>query len=256
MNKNISWNELKIVNGVWGYSEDNKEYSVFKTDGNRTYTISFDKEEYNAEGTDCKDFYDNYKTDIDENKYPVEIRRANDNKQTLQVSSREIGMFLFWTSCFDKTTATTAIGEGDRLLLELNDTDTEKAIEGKFLQDVFIEDGVVYFENAPLGANISFAVVCPMGAYYYKHFDTGKPCSHDNSKATIAQATSEIILAEFVKNVLLFGTNTQGITFDSSDFSKISQYYNIKITVKNGDTKANFKVWAMLKGCREILTND
>ena len=56
MNKNISWNELKLVNGVWGYSEDNKEYSVFKTDGNRTYNISFDKAEYDTEGTDCKDF--------------------------------------------------------------------------------------------------------------------------------------------------------------------------------------------------------
>jgi hypothetical protein len=145
----VEWIDLKEKPGVLDYNEDGKEYEPYKIDGIRSWFTSFLKSEYATEGTDCKDFYDNFKSDIDINKPALE-HRSDDSRQMVYSSTRKDGSETYFSGAGDHSE--NGIGEGVRLLFNMTASDPTKDKEISFNESVDIKDVFIICTEAPIGA--------------------------------------------------------------------------------------------------------
>jgi hypothetical protein len=248
----VTWTQLKSFTGIWGYSEDNKEYFVFKDDAKRRHGLFFDKSEYQTVGTDCKDFYDNYKTDIDNGVYHIENRR-NDLKQIVHVSERETGMFFNWTSFYDN------VGVQDgvpiKIVFDGSDQSNPKKVSGTFTETIKMPEGTIFWKDLPVDSVVKFSAYCPNNGYYYKNSVTNKPCPLDHPNAIPAMnTTGDWLLIGSFCNVILEGTNTStGYVFQNKDLTTFPLGYKLELEVCSGDPAQQSRVTGNIKVCREAL---
>lgn len=250
MNILLSYSDLKASPGVWGYFEDAKEYRVFKDDYQRQFFTTLDKADYQAVGSDCKDFYDNIKPGIDAGIYQLDQRRS-DNKHITHVSERQIGTLFNWTSFFDNA----GVQDGDEIGISFtgNSSANPAICEGTFSSDIRLSSGKIFWNNVPAGSDFSFSVYCPNDALYFKDTVSGKPCASDFPSAALVTNVSGgwLLLARYVH--IKIPTAAGELEFSSSDLTTIMQGYKLRMTFNSADASANSNIFAILKNCRDFL---
>jgi len=250
-----SWNDLKLKNGIWWpYENKSKWWRAKKKDQDVIYWYDHLKSEYEDVGSDCKDFYDTIKQNVDNNIYSYDIRRS-DCKQVIHVSNRKVGTVFNWTSYFDNT----GYHDGSGIDISWNGTTdpAEQSVEGQFTQDVYITAGTLWWETMPKGSWFKFEAFCPDDGYYYRDSVTELPCAADNTNGTIYQNTTGdwLQVAEFQK-IKIYNSNTGvGFTFNSSDLTTFLQGYKLKLTVTSGDATKTCSIWGMLEVGRKRCTS-
>ena len=150
------WDDLKVSPGVWGYSEDGKEYRVYRDDGNRRSRASFDKLEYATAGTDCKDFYDTVKPLVDAGTELIQPR-ADDGLPHTYPSPRPVGLTTYFSGSGDNG----GIANGNELLFSLADTDASQEVDLSYNETVYIKDWFMICRGAPFGSYIDVEIVHP-----------------------------------------------------------------------------------------------
>lgn len=147
----ITWNELKLRSGKLDYlgkSSDYDQYYPYKTDGGIVYCSSFYKSYYQEENSDCKDFYDNYKSMIDE--YVPEV-----NTQNLPLCCQT----YFCGSGDTNSQQTSAIGAGESASFKVLFTDSSKSKTIQFNDDFYLVSGYFSSDNAPFGARADVEIL-------------------------------------------------------------------------------------------------
>jgi hypothetical protein len=147
----VSWDELKLRKGKIDYigkSEDYKEFTVFKCDSFITYYTILLKDFIAETDSDCKDFYDNYKTIIDEISPEISTSSLPNDHQT------------YFCGFGDTSTyAPSALGEGTEMFFALSAIETSATKTVQFNDDFYLVDGYFCGKTAPFGASITMEVL-------------------------------------------------------------------------------------------------
>ena len=199
----VTWGEWKNKPGIPDYDEDSKEYYVFKDDGKKRFYVYLDKSDYQTEGTYTKDFYDNFKPNIDSGNYCLE-HRADDCRQLIYASPRKDGTTTYFSGAGDD--AVNGVGEGARLLFDMKSTDAEKTKEIEFNESVDIKDGFLMCVDAPIGAYIHIEL--------FDQLNT--------------------VIGRYAKYYNLLGT--MPIPLNTEDRGPLQQGIKMRITVGNSDS--------------------
>lgn len=81
-----------------------------------------------------------------------------------------------------------------------------KRIDVRFMDGIYMKEGTMYFFNALKGSYVDFMLAVPTGAYYEKKF-----IDSDNAVyKTLAQATEETVIAQWVFNYMIEGSAPMG----------------------------------------------
>jgi len=109
----------------------------------------------------------------------ISKRKAKDGKSLIRADSRPKQATTNFTMRGDSDTN---IGDGKILTWDFSNSDDivtdsvstpipegykRKRLVIKFVDEIWIKEGTLYWENAPFGCYIDFFIVCPAGQYYY-----------------------------------------------------------------------------------------
>lgn len=97
------------------------------------------------------------------------------------------------------------IGTGDLLIFHLGVTDVKKTVTISYNELVYIKDGYLIYEGAPLGARLDAQIIAP----------------------------GDIVMGHMCKNVLFFGNGF--IPLDTEDRAEVPVGLSLRITVHNSD---------------------
>lgn len=245
MNIYKTWEELKTLSEnkhiPLQYFETEQKYNVFIVEDNIIYIIELFKDFSNVDGIDetentnnKNDFETNYKTDANCSLHP----HSEDSKEIVRSESRPIGHLTCFTSRADSESN---IGDGKILTWDFSNDDDEiemptgsglkrKRIEFKFLDDIYIKEGAVYFYNAKKGTYGDVYVVCPSGQYYLDN--DGNP----------QLALEDIILYHYLNHHMIQGDCPMGDELNTEACSKITPNnykFWIEITAPDTDNESN-----------------
>lgn len=240
-----SWSDLKNLSNIkhipLQYCETPTKYEIFIIEEGQKYfteifkitsTVKGIDEEQNI--SDREDFEDNYKNLANTPSKP----RSEDSKEIVRAESRPLDCTTVFTSRGDSDTE---IGEGKILSWDFSNDDDivempsgsgmkRKRIEFKFLDDIYLKDGAVYFFNTKKGSYGDVYVVCPAGQYYLKN------------DGTPAIATEDTIVAYYMVHMMIQGDCPMGDEFNTEACSeKLPKNYKfrIDITVPEDDNNSN-----------------
>lgn len=198
--------------------EDRGYYNIFALDGFFMFTIQLDVSDTGA-GTDTTDFNDNYKSSWN---LRLDYRDST-GLLRLHASPRPENYTTYFTGVGDDTSdaseANWTIGDGNEAYLSLTASDDTKEVKMTFTEDVYIKDGIMFFDSAPAGAKIDVYINYPgVGAVAY-----------------------------FIRGLRIKGDCPMGVYLNSEDGGKMAKGLELVIKVHNGDTNAAFDVWASIE---------
>jgi hypothetical protein len=178
------------------------QYRIYATDGFFMFSFVL----FDDGSADTLDFKNNYMNAWNEK---LDFRDANGFQRT-HSSPRPENTHTYFSGAGDAN----GIGDGDKLLFQMSDTDTEnaKTIDLTFSEGVYIKDGYVITSDAPFGSFMTVEVV----------------------------NTDGNTIGHFCKNVPLLGSFP--ITLNTEDSSYLPQGYLLRCSVSHSDIKQNFKV--------------
>jgi len=185
-------------------------------------------------GQDIQDFETNFKSKANKLINPV----AEDGKIYVRAETRPIECTTVFTTVGDSASN---IGDGKDLAWDFSTDDDiitdgvpqgykRKRIEFRFLDDVYIKDGAIYFFNALKGSYVDLKVVCPAGQYY-----------RDNNGIPHL-ATQDTVVAHYVKKHRIQGDCPMGDELNSETTSSaIPPNYKfwLEVTVPESDNLSN-----------------
>lgn len=163
------------------YRELDVEYIIWASEDGDCYQTSIRKSDIPDE--DQLDFEQNYKDIINK---PV-VPKTPDSKTMVFASSRPENTYTVFLSAGDDI-ETPAIGEGKLFRWDYSNDDDlvsapvgykRKRIEAKFLDNVWLKDGAIYFFNMLKGSYVDFFIVCPAGQYYLDNAGNPKLATED-----------------------------------------------------------------------------
>lgn len=146
---------------------------------------------------------------------------------------------LYITSRGDDVVAGTR-GNGETFVVQ-GVPDGEKTISIQFIDDVYIKDGVVLWQNAKLGDSISLEIVLPANTMFPSPTNTG---NYDiDEYGTVVENTTntgeymmypiDIVLNRFLNEVMIMGDNTIGYIIESADTALIPPQLKTRLKVKS-----------------------
>lgn len=162
--------------------------------------------------------------------------KSDDGKDIVRAESRPLNTTTIFVGKADNT----GIGDGKELKWDFSNADDDistppsnckqKRLEFKFLDDIYVKEGTIYFHNTKKGSYIDLYVVCPNGQYYY-----------DNN-GDLQQATEDTIVSHYVIHSFIQGDCPMGDELNTeSCSSKIPSNYKfwLDITVPDTDSSSN-----------------
>lgn len=169
----------------------------------------------------------------------------HDKTEKMFTSPRQEGTFLYFTSCGDDITNNIR-GQGTKLLIDnsvarLNTT----VIETQFIDRVFIKDGIVLWENAQIGDNITLEIVLPSMTPFRSETQQGN-ASFVNGTCTWITSSQmpdetwvgeyllfpmDVVVFRFVNKFNIIGTNHVGLVLESSDAAEIEEFLKFRFTL-------------------------
>ena len=217
-----SWTESKteVTNRSLApqWYELNGFYKLIGSDEVLLFTCDLDISD-NGPGSDTEDFENNYKNDWNTR---LEYRNESGIKR-FHSSPRPEGLTTYFTGVGDDTSdpdeANWVVGGGTEAYIEMTSADTDKSVILTFTEDVWIKDGIIFYDSVPFGATIDV---------YINHPQAGTQ-------------------AYFLRQLRLKGTSNIGIYLNSEDGGKIPKGLELILKVTNGSTPGNFDVWASIE---------
>lgn len=252
-----SWTELKSIiskrNLQIQYKEYVDKYLTYAIDGVIEFSIELWRDTSNITGIDnaqndidLLDFETNYKSDSNNPLSPTSI----DGKQIVRAESRPLGYTTSFTCIGDSDTD---IGDGKELFWDFSNDDDlissdesikTKRIEFKFLDDIYLKEGTIYFDNALKKSYIDICVLCPSGQYYL------------NNNGVPTLATEDTVIHQYLSHHFIYGSCHMGDELNTEACSsKIPSYcnYRIDITVPVNDQSSIGHVSVELYRSRTVI---
>ena len=163
-------------------------------------------------------------------------------------SARQANTLLYLTARGDDL-VNSKIGEGSPLLIQNNGIDTETSVETQFLDDVYLKDGYVYWQNASPGDSVSCEIVLPANTLFPSDNGTGNydivdnvPVSNSSGTGNYIMYPIDIVVNRFVNRFLILGTNTVGTVLESQDTALIPKQLKFRFTHYTNTPNSNFAV--------------
>lgn len=181
-----------------------------------------------------------------------------DGTPKVYVSSRQENSRLYYTSEFDNVANQTR-GGGDQFLFRNTNGADQLVIEGRFIDNIYLKDGYLMWEDAAVGDSISMEIILPANQPMPKTERDGNYDLVDSNMVPNSEGTGgyimypiDIIVDRFVNKVLMIGTNTTGFIMISSDTALLSNIFNIRLTVDSPTGNINLNVIISLETYREF----
>jgi len=143
--------------------------------------------------------------------------RTEDGLPKVYPSPRPHGTTTYFAGAGDDT-INNIVGGGNKIIFDFASSDDTKSVDLEFIEDVWIKDGYIICENAPLGAYVDIAIVHPISG----------------------------IVGCFGKKIPIFRSGW--FTLDTEDRAKIDRGLILRITINNSsgvapeEAKAAFKL--------------
>jgi len=233
----INWNKIKsYVNnqqGLLRYEENDEDYYIWIEIGNREYYTSISKNT-----ADATEFLTYYKPIADKPINPT----TDDGKIFIRAESRPLNTNVYFTGIGDSESN---IGDGKEFSWDFTNQDDEieapegyrrKRIEFKFLDNVWIKEGTLYFYDMPKGSYGDMYIVAPIGTPYY-----------DNN-GEVQVALEDTIIQHYVMHHRMEGTVAMGDELNTECCSdEIPNFYKfwIEVTIpdtENSEAHGNFDI--------------
>lgn len=169
----------------------------------------------------------------------------HDKTEKVFTSPRQEGTFLYITSRGDDV-INKIRGKGTPLIIDNSNNPLDKrSIETQFIDNVFMKDGIVFWENASLGDSISLELVLPANTPFPSETNTGNAELIDGNIQYITASQTpdstwigsyllfpiDVTMFRFVNEFSLIGTNHHGLTLESSDTAEIPKEFKIRFTL-------------------------
>ena len=184
---------------------------------------------------------------------PKKTDRAKDGRMIVRSDSRPREATTYFTMRGDSASA---IGDGNIMTWDFSNSDDivsdsltiavptnykRKRIKLSFVDEIWIKEGSIYWENAPYGCHIDFWIMCPAGQYYL------------NRSGTPVQASVDTPLVHYVNHHRIFGNcyigdelNTEGANEDG-----LPNNYELWVEITTPDTDETSKGHSELEVYRE-----
>ena len=256
MNVNLPWTEFKnIVNSKvlsMQYSTKNNYYVIWAGENGTIYECEVAIETPTPDGSDQKDFEDNYKGTCNRPMHPV----TADGKSYTRAESRPLDTTTYFTMQGDYGYAGDsdfAIGGGTVLEWDAGADQDFQAIDSNFKRkvitftfgdSVWVKEGAIYFHNAAKGSYLDFYSFCPPGGYYL------------GNDGSVKQAADHTLIDHFVIHHKFQGTCQMGDELNTeccSDEIPYYIYHQLWITVPISDEQSNGYVCLELYRARTVI---
>ena len=193
----------------------------------------------------------------------------HDGTKKMLTTARQEGTYLYFTGRGDDV-AGGIIGHGN--ILSLDNTLGEEAmnIECAFIDNVFLKDGMSFWEGAVFGDYVDMEIVLPANVPMPTDDANGNAGVVD-AQGTISYITSspspdetwtgdyylfpmDFVVHRFVNHFPLMGTNNIGTILESSDTAEIEKIFKFRIKVVSPSKNPFLKLAIMLELYRERTT--
>jgi len=167
-------------------------------------------------------------------------------------TSRQGETYLYITSCGDDL-ENGIRGEGEQLKVKgcIDGINTQTI---GFIDDIYLKDGIIFWNNAVEGDSITIEIVLPANTMFISPSNTGNydidyqgnitPNNSETGKYMMYPV--DVSINRFINKFEIMGTNNLGLTIESSDTALIPKQLQIKIiansTSKNPDLLVRFSV--------------
>lgn len=190
----------------------------------------------------------------------------HDGTKKMLTTPRQEGTFLYFTGKGDDI-AGNGIGKGARLIIENTTGETTSFMECAFIDNVFLKDGMAFWENAVFGDSVDMEIILPANQPMPAEAANGNADVVD-ANGTISYITAaQVPDASWVGNYYLFpmdytvhrfvnefplnGTNNMGTVLESSDTAEIENIFKFRITMHSPSSNMALKLYVMLELYRE-----
>ncbi|RKZ36307.1 MAG: hypothetical protein DRQ49_18145 [Gammaproteobacteria bacterium] len=239
MDIELTWEDFKILKtkkrAVMQFYVNNNKYMIWFNEGDAKYFCKIRITYPAIDGSDQKDFEDNYKDNCN---LPIE-EKNNEYRKIIMTTSRPSKSTTYFTSSGDKITEPQEIGAGKSFFYDFSNLEDEvsapagckrKQIDFQFIDSTWIKEGTIYFHGAKKGSYVDLFVVCPGGEYYIAN------------DGTPTLATGDTVVEHFCNKLFIQGDCPMGDELNTESCSQEipSTYkYRIEITVPDSDTDSN-----------------
>ncbi len=179
-----------------------------------------------------------------------------DGTPKVYVSSRQESSRLYYTSKFDNI-ETQKRGDGQQILFRNINAENQMMIEGQFIDDIYLKDGYLLWEDAVVGDSVSMEVILPANQPMPKIERDGNYDLIDGAMVPNTEGTGgylmfpiDIAVDRFVNKLLILGTNTVGMSLVSSDTALVPNIFKIRMTVDSPTGNVNLNLAVSLETYR------
>lgn len=187
-----------------------------------------------------------------------------DKTEKVYSSPRQEGTYLYFTGTGDNT-ASGAIGEGSSLFLTNTEAEKTVARSVQFIEEVYLKDGYIFWQNAVVGDRASLLVYLPANTPTPSEEDTGNAVLVDGVPTYITASETpdetwvgthlyfpvDVDLIRFVNKFHLMGTNVHGLCIESSDAAHIPKELMFRLELYSPTNNPDISVSVMMEMYRE-----
>jgi len=131
-------------------------------------------------------------------------------------------------------------GAGETLIVQ-GVPNGEKIISIQFIDDVYLKDGVILWQNAKIGDSMSLEIILPENTIFpsptntgnYDIDDYGNIVTNDNGTGKYMMYPIPVTLNRFVNEVMIIGDNTIGYIIESADTALIPKQLKTQLRVNS-----------------------
>lgn len=173
--------------------------------------------------------------------YSSQVTR--DGKQIITASDRPKDHYRCFSGCSDNL-ATGKRGVGDGLLFDIA-PGQEAVREVKFVDDIYLRDGKIVYQNAAFGSLLDSDIVCPLGVPYpvkgTGNLDlvAGTFVPNPGGTGMYQMATEPTVIFKFASNIYMLGDSEWG--FASPEPFLLRKPYYIRLKIFNASATENLR---------------
>ena len=168
---------------------------------------------------------------------------------TIKTSStpRVEGTYLYFTSTGDDIT-NNIVGGGNLIYIDnTKNSSISREVECHFLDDIYLKDGTIMWENAILGDTITWEIILPANTPLHTTNNNGNAQMVNGNVTYITSSSTpdetwvgdyylfptDYITNRFVNQFMIIGSNTHGYILESSDAMLVPNIYKMRLTYTN-----------------------
>ena len=188
-----------------------------------------------------------------------------DGTKTIHNSPRQEGTAMYITGSGDDIENGT-IGNGTDMIITNPDGEDYVSVSCQFLDDIYIKDGYIIWQNAVIGDSLSMEIVLPAYAVITSDDMTGNAAYNDDGDLEIITDSEipdetwigthltfsqDVVFSRFVNDINILGDNTVGLILESSDSALVKKELIYKFILKSKTNNADIVASIAIEAYRE-----